>query len=319
MSTITSPIASRSWPLPVMLGAAVWALGTLITMPGWAPTLLLLATFVIFPLGLGLADAIAERRASAGPFWIVPCALPLVFSFALERGPLAAGLVLPWLMLTAWLALDGLLSLWRTPRWSATHFGVAAARIFPIVGGAWLVLSRLGVRPLELSDALVQATAMHFHYAGFALPLLTARLAGRSPDRWAATGVAGVLLGVPLVAAGITATRLGFRYLEAPAAWFLAIVCVLVAIRQWQAARHESTAARRLLRIASLMLIAGMILAATYALGQLLQNEWLDIPWMVRTHGTLNAVGFTLCGLLGATWSKGGLHREPGFSSSGPR
>jgi hypothetical protein len=316
MSTTASHINPRSLPTPVILGAGMWAVGATATLPGWAPTLLLLAAFVVFPLGLELADAITERRGWMSPAWVAPCAVPLVFSFALDCGVGAAILALPWLMLTAWLAFEGTILLWRAPRWSPSEIGVAATRIFPVVGGVWLVLSRLGARPLDLSDPLVQATAMHFHYAGFALPLLAARLARRSPGRWASAGVTGVLLGVPLVAAGITFTAFKIPFLEAPAAWFLAVACALVAILQWRDARHEPTASRRLLRTSSLMLIAGMALAATYPLGQLLKIEWLDIPWMVRTHGTINAVGFALLGLLGA-WMCGGKTNSPGGRQPG--
>ena len=177
MSATASHIESRVPALPIIFGAVVCTVSAVATLPGWAPTLLLLAAFVVFPLGLELADEIAERRGWMSRGWVVPCALPLVFSFALDRGTVAAGLALPWLILTGCLALDGTIALWRASRWSASELGVAATRIFPVVGGLWLVLSRLGAKPLDLSDALVQATAMHFHYAGFALPLLAARVA----------------------------------------------------------------------------------------------------------------------------------------------
>ena len=44
-----------------------------------------------------------------------------------------------------------------------------------------------------------------------------------------------------------------------------------------------------------------MILAATYAVGEFTERYWLLIPRMAGIHGTANALGFTLCGLLG--WS----------------
>jgi hypothetical protein len=59
----------------------------------------------------------------------------------------------------------------------------------------------------------VLLTAIHFHYAGFALPLLTG-LAGRAlGGRIARIASLGVIAGVPLVAFGIT----GLSYASPPA------------------------------------------------------------------------------------------------------
>ena len=77
------------------------------------------------------------------------------------------------------------------------------------IGGAWLVASRLGIQPLGFGDTIVLLTAIHFHFAGFAAPLL-AGFAGRAVrDRQTASQVValaatGIILGTPLVAAGIT-------------------------------------------------------------------------------------------------------------------
>ena len=46
-------------------------------------------------------------------------------------------------------------------------------------------------------------------------------------------------------------------------------------------------------------MIAGMGLAATYAISDVLGKDWLLIPRMASTHGVLNGLGFVLPGLLG--------------------
>jgi hypothetical protein len=61
------------------------------------------------------------------------------------------------------------------------------------IGGAWLVASRLGIQPLGFGDTIVLLTAVHFHFAGFAAPVL-AGLAGRTVaagTRSVERGVAG--------------------------------------------------------------------------------------------------------------------------------
>jgi hypothetical protein len=47
--------------------------------------------------------------------------------------------------------------------------------------------------------------------------------------------------------------------------------------------------------------MAGITLAVVYGLGEARVEEWISIPDMAKCHGAINAVGFTLCGLIG--WS----------------
>jgi hypothetical protein len=63
--------------------------------------------------------------------------------------------------------------------------------------------------------------------------------------------------------------------------------------------RIEPRAARALLAISTGSLVLGMTLVAVYALGEFSAHNWLSVPEMACFHGTINAVGFALCGLLG--------------------
>src|SRR5256885_1534113 len=69
--------------------------------------------------------------------------------------------------------------------------------LYWLVGAGWLALARFGLRPLGFSPEIVLATAVHFHFAGVLLPVLVLRSTGPRL-------VPPVLLGVPLVALGIT-------------------------------------------------------------------------------------------------------------------
>ena len=53
-----------------------------------------------------------------------------------------------------------------------------------------------------------------------------------------------------------------------------------------------------LFSVSSVSLLAGMALAALYGVGNYLGASWIDIPTMIPTHGLLNSIGFSLCGLL---------------------
>ena len=67
------------------------------------------------------------------------------------------------------------------------------------------------------------------------------------------------------------------------------------AIRQ---AFEGGTYVRVLWSIAGVSLAVGMVLAILYGSRQYLTMSWLDIPHMRAIHGTANALGFALCGLV---------------------
>jgi hypothetical protein len=65
----------------------------------------------------------------------------------------------------------------------------------------------------------------------------------------------------------------------------------------------DSTAARILLRASALAPLVPMVLAVEYSAGHVFGFPTLDIHAMALIHGDLNALGFSLLGLLG--WSIG--------------
>jgi hypothetical protein len=286
------------------LGGILWLAFVAAVQPGWAESLLLLAPLVVFPLGLALLlprrQGAVLRLAAAVQ---LPAAVSLLGAFALPSGVAAVALALPWPGFTLLLALAGLMDLCRGLPRSAAEASAVASLLFPAVGGGWLVLSVLGARPLDFSPEIVRATAIHFHYAGFALPLLAWLTASAQPGAAARAAAVGVVAGVPLVALGITLSAFGVRLLEWLAAWFLVGACVPLAVLQLKLASRPGRPGRVLLAVAGLSLLAGMGLAALYAWGNYWGPAWLDIPLMARTHGALNALGFALPGLL--AWNLG--------------
>jgi hypothetical protein len=276
----------------------VWLAFVAAVQPGWAESLLLLTPLVIFPLGLALliarGEAPAARLRLAAAVQL-PAAAILPAAFALPPRAWAVTCTLPWLGFTLLLALAGLCR--RLPR-TAAEAGATASLLFPAVGGGWLVLSVMGARPLAFPPEIVRATAIHFHYAGFALPLLAGLMASAHPGAAARAAAAGVVAGVPLVALGITLSAFSVKLPEWLAAWFLVAACVPLAVLQLRLASRPGRRGRALLAVSGLSLLAGMALAALYAWGNSWGPSWLDIPLMVRTHGAINALGFALPGLL---------------------
>jgi hypothetical protein len=269
--------------------------------------LLLLSPLVVVPLGLELAASSNPNEPPSHLWqWVVqlqtPAALVLVIAFALPAGLLAAVVSLPWFVTTVLIAIVGLIRICRrfTFRWE--ELSLNAGLVYLVVGGVWVVLTRWGARPLNFEPAIVLLTAIHFHYAGFVLPLSTG-LAGRARGGATAQRAAfGVIIGVPLVAIGITTTQLGLSpLLECIAVCWTAVAGLLTAwlhLRLASQPRHPGVV-RALWAIAAGSLAGSMVLAALYGCRWYLPLAWLDIPWMRALHGTTNALGLGLTGVVG--------------------
>jgi hypothetical protein len=285
-------------------GMCAWLLTLSVLQPGWAITLFLFAPLVLVPLALAVLTTVDRHLKYPGRWGLVllvqpPAALLLVGAFAQPVGPWAAALAVPWLCFTGLIGLTGLFHALPWKQRSFDELCIYAGMIYLPAGGAWAVLSRWGLRPLGFSDLIVLATAVHFHYAGFILPILTG-LAGRVlPRRMAWAASASVVAGVPLVAAGITLSAFAVHLPEWLAAWFMCLACFLVAALQLRIALHAGPrVSRGLLAISSGAIVAAMLLAALYALGAYCGLPWLTIEAMLPWHGAVNAFGTTLCGLL---------------------
>lgn len=177
---------------------------------------------------------------------------------------------------------------------------LAIAQIDLAVGGAWLVASRMGMRPMGIQEPIGLLTALHFHFAGFATATIAATTLAfaerRGVYRWLKPVVV-MVVGMPyLVAAGFVISP--SLKMGAAVVFSASVAALAIAVRGC-GRRVEDAAARLLLQIAGAAVFAGMVLSAAYAIADFKGSDALTIPQMVRTHGILNAFGFCLVGLLG--------------------
>lgn len=264
-------------------------------MPGLMELLFLLAAWVIVPLGLKfLPDSAPLRIAKL----CQPGAAALVtMSFILPTGPLAAALALPWLGINGLVALGGLLQLKLMLTGGISRILQLAAMFFPVVGGIHLVASRYGYPLAGFPEPIILLTAIHFHYTAFAAPIL-ASLASRS--KLALYSGLGLVGGTPLLAAGFLFSPI----LKVVGVGVLCVSVIGLAIGQLLTLADVTGKSRALLAVSSLCVIAGMILAAIYEHGFYTGRTWIAIPTMAWSHGMLNGMGFSLCGLLGRKASR---------------
>jgi len=289
-------------------GAAIWSLYLLVAQPqlmsiAWSRAMLLLAALLVIPLALPLLRD--EKRYAPllqqAERWRFLAALLLAFSLARTEGVLAVLFALPWLAVTLLIAVQGFLDLVRRQR-SAV---VALAMSYLAIGGVWAVCDRAGWTPLGFDREIGLLTSIHFHFAGFALPLLATLAADKlgTPaarrTAWAAT------IAPPLLAVGITSAHFGApAVIETITAASMACAAIAVA---WQYIKLSAQPGaefpvRFCWTIAALMLAAAMIPAIAYGARTFLPIPWLDIPLMRIVHGSANAFGFTLPALLGWRW-----------------
>jgi YndJ-like protein len=298
----------------VIVGAMTWLAAWIALSLPLEAAILLFAPLVLVPLGLDLIvpKSVSDRVTWTSAWLQLPAAILLAASFLPVQGPLAALLATPWLIVTLLFAARGTELLRRHGLRLDYKAAAIAALLFIPVGGAWAVISRAGLRPQGFSPAIVLLTAVHFHYAGFALPLIAAatlrsRATLSSLDRSMLLCIIG---GVPAVGLGISLSP----HVEVVAAIVLSLGCLILAARQIQAAwaTHNPTRVSLAL-ISSLSVVSAMVLAAIYAVGEFTGHRWLDIPTMIRTHGALNAFGFAACGI--AAWSMDFANRRTNWES----
>ncbi|MBV9959994.1 MAG: YndJ family transporter, partial [Acidobacteria bacterium] len=111
-----------------------------------------------------------------------------------------------------------------------------------------------------------------------------------------AAASACIILGTPLVAAGITfSPALGLVGTITVAVGLLLLGVLVIG---WVVPRLESLAGRILLTISSAASSSAMVLACAYAYSIVARRLIISIPQMAVTHGLANAFGFSLCGLL---------------------
>jgi YndJ-like protein len=263
------------------------------------------------------ALALARRAQPAG-------AAAAVVALVLPEG-VAAGVVASlWLAVCVCATAGGVVLVGRVAsgdaldvevvRWPLALVTLAVALAYLSVGGAWLVISRLDLRPFDLSSDIVRLTAVHFHYAGFGMALLGAT--GLACADWMASrvslsiGSVAAIAGPPIVALGFVTDaglpQVGGAVVVTVAAWTIAFGTFLLATSSSASDAAPATArgaaqrcGRSLLLVSALSPAIPMVLAVQWALAQHVAVPALGVSDMAATHGVLNGLGFVVAGLSG--------------------
>jgi len=193
-------------------GAVLWATFALALRPSlpetsWKELELFFAVLVLVPIGLVLCVPSTPTSKRA---WHVACgaqplaATILILSWSETAGPGGFLAALPWFALTSFCGFLGLSRLRRRGPVPMGETCVDAALITTAVAGAWVVLARRTVLPLDWTYPQVLSEAAYYHGIGFLLLLAT----GLASPRSSTTFVVWTQLGVLLTSIAVFVLRL---------------------------------------------------------------------------------------------------------------
>lgn len=286
------------------VGIAVLVVQTALTVgnplaSAWAITLLLAAPLVIFPI---ILMRLSEEFAALSLVRKVQPFAAVMLAFALNVAPGLAALLLgvPWIVVCVLLSFIGARDLFSRFRDLDTPSRLIDAGLgFLAIAAFWLFLYLSGLPTPLFEREIVFLTVIHFHYAGFLLPLYAGwsmRKSSASKTLEAVLAI-GVVASIPMVATGVTLTALkAALWFEPIAATSMAVFGLGVAWLIWSVAGRNVW-----LHLAAQTLVLTMPLAIAYAVKRFVPGvlEPLDIPAMRAFHGTANAFGFGLLGAIG--------------------
>ena len=166
--------------------------------------ILMLAILLVVPLGIHVSFraellTVNQRiRHITWRLWIC-CSLPAVIAtssmllfYPVNKEALGYRAVswiggVSWFVFTLWMFVIGGTSLWHfittlvknrttTQRIPWEHLPIAGGWLLIAVGGLWFISLIVGKSPWDYDLRFTMLTALHFHFAGFALPVLTGQL-----------------------------------------------------------------------------------------------------------------------------------------------
>jgi len=292
----TSDKFKYEWLVGLLAWAAqLWMLKSLPPGIYWIVILLLFSAMVLMPLSRRLSDS--ESQQEWRPKVESGSALFMTCTFLTNSATEA----IPWLLVRSAAAYEAIRNCSSKKLRDPAELTLLSARIFPAIGAAWFVAHRAQWTPWGFDPLIVLLTAAHFHHAGFTLPLMAGLNAKASPSCWTRFSCVAILLGVPLVAVGITGTHFGvLKFVEPFGVVVLVLGALGVAVSQIGRGleRQRSILTRICFLLSGASLFASMVLALGFGLRYVIPNFALTMPQMWAIHGTLNAFGFGLCGIL---------------------
>ncbi|MFD4238246.1 YndJ family protein [Streptomyces sp. NPDC058542] len=255
--------------------------------------IVMLGMLVVVPAGLRLTgQQELDRIRRLWPLFAVPGAVALW----LPRSTAATALACCYALGAVLLALHAPRRAIRGRDLDPAGIALLTALVTPAVAAVALVAERSGHELFGFGLGILALTVPHFHFAGFAAALiagLVCRVSDGPAGRFAALSVP---LGTLLVLVGYFVGD----WAELAGALVLTAGMWTVGLLTWRMGRDggRDRTTRLLLFASAAVLVATMLLALSWALGEATGLPHPTLTWMAATHGLGNALGFALCSLL---------------------
>ncbi|MEV4681655.1 YndJ family protein [Streptomyces kurssanovii] len=255
--------------------------------------IVMLGMLVVVPAGLRLVDPV--RLAPVRRMWPL-FAVPGAVALWLPRGAVATTLAVVYALGTLLLAAQAPRRLVRTRSLAPAEVAVLTALAAPSVAGLALVAERAGYELFGFTLPILALTVPHFHFAGFTAALVAGLVCGAAAGGLARFAALSVPLGTLTVLAGYFVDD----WAELAGALVLTAGMWAVALLTWRDVRgaERDPYTRALLAVSAAVLVATMLLALSWAVGQAADIPHPGLTWMAATHGLGNALGFALCSVL---------------------
>ncbi|ALC19089.1 YndJ family protein [Streptomyces pristinaespiralis] len=255
--------------------------------------IVVLGMLVVVPAGLRLVDPV--RLAPVRRMWPM-FAAPGAVALWLPRGAVATALAVVYAIGTLVLAAQAPRRLIRTRSLAPAEIAVLTALAAPSVAGLALVAERAGHELFGFTLPILALTVPHFHFAGFTAALVAGLVCGAAAGGLARFAALSVPLGTLTVLAGYFVDD----WAELAGALVLTAGMWAVALLTWRDVRgaEHDPYTRALLAVSAAVLVATMLLALSWAVGQAADIPHPGLTWMAATHGLGNALGFALCSVL---------------------
>lgn len=208
----------------------------------------------------------------------------------------SAWLSFGWLLYTMALAIFGFVRLLKRGFFPLHELMIDGAFMYIALGGGWFWLYTADIKVMTISPLIVLLTAIHFHYSAFFIPLFYGLLGRQLRKETILYKVAGwiILLSPLMIAVGISFSRLFDTFsvtLYVIALYLYGFICMKTKFR--------SNVAKVLIVFSSCVLMGTILLSFLYSAGMLFRVSYISIEQMVWFHGSVNAFGVILPGLIG--------------------
>ena len=279
---------------PIIIGIVLWVLFAFSCIPvsvfkiTYVHILLLAAPLFLIPT-VWIQDFPEIFIPKWAQLLVLPLALVLAAAFLLPTGVLAALLALPWLLLCVAVSVDQIVKFIISAQRNIATICILMAFVYLPVGAAWAFADRLAFYPFDFPPTITLLTAAHFHYAGFLLPIIAGLILQQFHNNIISKVIGwGVILGIPLVAIGITTSHFQLpELIEVFAVTTMASagasIGILHIVLGW---KHRQQIFGWLWILAGMALLGGMTLAFLYGWRYYYPIPSLTIPWMYALHGT---------------------------------